>query len=449
MGNLLEHKKGRLAAFFALYVSEGLPQGFTGVALALEFKRMGMEAAALGTFAATIMLPWSWKFLMGPFVDNLHFRRFGARKQWIVGSQIGMLLSLLLAMAYFPKMEGGTIVGLGLFTVLLIVHNVFAATQDVAIDGLACTTLEEHERGLANGLMFAGAQLGAAIGGSGVLFLKESLGFSMASMMVPVLLLGVLLMVVFWICEKKLNAEEGEMAELRGWKYTVAEVGGYLKEVGKTFFLSKQGFLGLCLALLPVGGMALSLVVSTILTPTLGMKDDEIALMGLVASIVFIVFCMTGGYLSDKIGRKKALAIFGLGTLLPTLWMGWRLQSEGWIYPTAGNGDGTWPRHDGLIRAWWMASIVYSCFQGLMYGVRTAFFMDIVNPKISATHFTACMALINVVTMYCYWWQGQAMTATGKGGWGFTYFQVFLLDAALGAFFVFLLPFLKIRQSSE
>jgi PAT family beta-lactamase induction signal transducer AmpG len=40
--------------------------------------------------------------------------------------------------------------------------------QDVAIDGLACNTLRDDERGLANGLMFAGASFGAAIGGAGV-----------------------------------------------------------------------------------------------------------------------------------------------------------------------------------------------------------------------------------------------------------------------------------------
>ena len=81
--NLLKTKPGRLAAFGGLYLSEGLPQGFSGVALTLEFKRRGMDAAAIGVFAGTILLPWSWKFLMGPLVDNLHFRRFSACRNWV------------------------------------------------------------------------------------------------------------------------------------------------------------------------------------------------------------------------------------------------------------------------------------------------------------------------------------------------------------------------------
>ena len=148
MPNLLSTRKGRLFGFLALYVSEGLPQGFTAVAVALEFKRMGMTGEAIGSFAALIMLPWAWKWLMGPLVDNLHFRRFGRRKQWIVASQIGMLATLLGAMTVFPKMVTGddgtrSVIGLGLFTAILLVHNIFSATQDVAIDALACTTLEK------------------------------------------------------------------------------------------------------------------------------------------------------------------------------------------------------------------------------------------------------------------------------------------------------------------
>ena len=134
--------------------------------------------------------------------------------------------------------------------------------------------------------------------------------------------------------------------------------------------------------------------------------------------MVFTVCCMAGGFLSDRYGRKLTLAVFSAGTLLPTLWMGWRLHSAGWTMPAEASADGTWPRHEALIHAWWIASMVYSLFQGLMYGIRTAFFMDIVEPRIAATHFTACMALLNLATVYSYWWEGKAITPLAKDGWG-------------------------------
>lgn len=437
-----------MSGFFGLYVCEGLPQGFTATAVALEFKRMGMTGAAIGAFAATIMLPWTWKWLMGPVVDNFFLARIGRRKQWILAAQAGMLLTLLGALFLFPHAVAGPdgskeFVGLALFTGMLLAHNVFAASQDVAIDALACETLGEHERGLANGLMFAGAQAGAAIGGAGVLFLKKDFGFMTAAAVVPLLLLALMAMVLFLIFES--TAERHP--EKRPPKEVFRETGGYLVEVVKVFFGTKRGFLGLMVALVPFGGMALSLTVSTVLTPTLGMDDDEIGRLTLVSSVVFVVFCMSGGFLSDRFGRRLTLTVFSLGTLIPTLWMAWRLHQEGFTVPAAATEDGYWPRQDVLIRAWWIASVVYSVFQGLMYGIRTAMFMDIVEPRIAATQFTACMALLNVVTIYCYWWQGKAVTPAADGGWGLSYPMIFILDAALGAVFVFILPFLKPRPS--
>ena len=57
-----------------------------------------------------------------------------------------------------------------LLIALVLVHNVFAATNDIAIDSLAVNSLQEHERGTANGFMFGGAYLGQALGGGGAMF---------------------------------------------------------------------------------------------------------------------------------------------------------------------------------------------------------------------------------------------------------------------------------------
>lgn len=447
-------RNGRLAGFFGLYVSEGLPQGFTATAVALEFKRMGMTGEAIGTFLAIIMLPWTWKWIMGPLVDNLHLKRFGRRKQWIVSTQLGMLLTLVASILLLPQATIGAdgslvITGLKLFSLTLIIHNIFAASQDVAIDALACTTLGEHERGVANGLMFAGAQTGAAIGGSGVLYLKSWLGFSTASLLVPLLLAGILTTVILMLFERAASHDTADGApplekpHHATLAHGLRKIGCYLAVVLRVFFLTRRGFMGLVLAIIPFGGMALSLTVSTILTPTIGMNDNEIATMGLVTSLIFTVCCMAGGYLSDRFGRRLTLAVFALGTLIPTVWMGWKLQSEGWTMPAGASATGTWPRHEALITAWWAASLVYSLFNGLMYGIRTAMFMDIVEPRIAATQFTACMALLNLCTVYSYWWQGKAVTPISQDGWGFTYLQIFLLDAALGAVFLLILPFVK------
>jgi PAT family beta-lactamase induction signal transducer AmpG len=445
--NLLATSRGRLFTFCLLYLGEGLPQGFASSAVALEFKRLGMGTEALGVFLASILLPWAWKWAFGPFVDNLHLERFGRRTQWIVAMQIGMIGALIAALTQFPTVAAdGTIQGLALFTTLLTLHNVFAACQDVAIDALAVGALSEDERGRANGLMFGAAQLGSAIGGSGVLFLKGVVGFSTAALLVPTLLLGILTTVVKLTSEKALSARVDTAT--RGMAAAGAEIVGYGKTVLRVFFTTRRGFLGLLLALLPLGAKALTSTVSNAFTPTLGMTDDEIASWNLAGSLAFSVACVTGGALSDRWGRRFTLGLFAAATVLPTLYLAWRFSMEGWLFPPE-SVNGVWPRApEGLILEWNLAGTVYAVFLGLMYGIQTALFMDVAEPRIAATQFTASMALLNLVTSYTYWWQGKALGAVASGGWGFTLPQVLLVDSGLGLLFLLVLPWLTVSPSA-
>ncbi len=445
--NLLATPRGRLTAFSLLYVGEGLPQGFVTAAVALEFKRMGMGAEALGTFAATIMLPWAWKWMFGPFVDNLHLERFGRRSQWIVAMQIGMILSLIAAMSVFPTVgPDGSVAGLALFTTLLLTHNLFGACQDVAIDALAVGSLSEEERGRANGFMFGAAQLGIALGGSGVIWLKGFVGFPFASLLVPACLLGIVTMMLRLTAEKALAGEVP--AAVRGAAAAGREVLAYAKTVGRVFFTTRRGFLGLCLALLPVGGKSLSLTVSNVITPTLGMTDDEIAAWGVIGSVAFSIACVLGGAVSDKWGRRRTLAVFASATVLPALYLAWTFQAAGWLVaPPA--VDGVWPRVESLILQWNVAGTVFAVFLGLMYGVQSALYMDIAEPRIAATQFTASMALMNLVTVYSYWWQGNALAPVAEGGWGLTLPQTLLVDSAFGLLFLAVLPFLSPRPAER
>ncbi len=171
MRNLLATRHGRLTAFFLLYVTEGIPLGFTATAMATHMRREGLGPKEIATFVASLYLPWSWKWVVAPFVDAFYSDRLGRRRAWIVGCQALMAGTLLLAMPvdFATRFQ--------LVTLIVLAHNVAAATQDVAIDALAVSTLREEERGLGNGLMFAGAYVGNAVGGSGTLFLVPWIGF--------------------------------------------------------------------------------------------------------------------------------------------------------------------------------------------------------------------------------------------------------------------------------
>src|SRR5436190_18031119 len=149
--NLLATRWGRLAAFFALYLTEGIPLGFTATAIATQMRRQGLGPEAIGAFVGSLYLPWAFKWIAGPIVDTFSSDRFGRRRTWIILMQIGMMATLLFALPIDYTKQ------LSLFTMIILVHNAFCATQDVAIDALAVNVLHEDERGTANGFMFAGA----------------------------------------------------------------------------------------------------------------------------------------------------------------------------------------------------------------------------------------------------------------------------------------------------
>lgn len=448
--NLLKTKMGRLAGFGGLYFSEGLPQGFANIALILEFKRRGMDDAAIGVFAGIVSLPWMWKFLIGPLVDNLHIPRFGARKQWIILTQTGMVLSLVASLFNIPYFDGDSVVGLQIFTALIFIHNACSASQDVAIDSLACNTLPESERGTANGLMFGCAEVGRIVGGYGVIAINDKIGsFASASGIVPIGLALILFGVITLIREKSAAQamKDGDLPSppegTSGVTALKAQLGDYIFTTFKTMLASNQGRLGLLIAVLPAGGVLLGSIVSTSMAPVIGLTDMEISKLGLVSAVVWFVSCLIGGPLSDKVGRKKAIGFFALCSVLPGLWIGWQMKQAGFDHAIK-TGNGTWVRQENLITFWWIGMISFQVFNGMMFGARAAFFMDIVNPKIAGTHFTAFMALSNAVTTYSVLWIGYAMSGT-KLNWPL--WQIFWADSLLGVIALGLLPFVMLRHS--
>src|SRR2546425_12969335 len=82
--DLLATRRGRLAAFFLLYLTEGIPAGFTATAVATQMRRQGRSPAAIGGFVGAVYLPWAVTWAFGPCVDRLWSHRCGPRRSWIL-----------------------------------------------------------------------------------------------------------------------------------------------------------------------------------------------------------------------------------------------------------------------------------------------------------------------------------------------------------------------------
>jgi len=424
---ILATRTGRLLSFFLLYVTEGIPLGFTSVALATLMREQGMGTAEIGTFVATLYLPWSWKWIMGPIVDMVYSPQLGKRRAWIVGCQTMMALTLLLGMQ-IDFSTSATAKMMSWFTMMILIHNVFAATMDVAIDALAVSTVPSGERGAANGLMFAGAYLGNALGGSGILFLLPYVSLSASFLIVVTAILLVVALVSVRLIESTVEtAAESVVIEESGHVRHgfTEEFVLYLWTLWKACLCSRNAIAGVCFALLPVGAYGLGLALQSNLAVELGLDKSNIAWLNLASTVVAAAGCVLGGHLSDRWGRRRMLGIYAILTTIPTLWLAYQLHQHGWIMPSKISDSVSKSVPAGLVLSLWIAAVGYNFVHGLMYGTRTAMFMDLCQSEIAATQFTAYMSLMNLAISYSAFWQGHSAER-----WGYP--TTLMLDAILG-----------------
>jgi PAT family beta-lactamase induction signal transducer AmpG len=443
--NLLATPRGRLGAFFLLYITEGIPLGFAVTAVATQLRRMGVEPAEVGAFVATFYIPWAFKWAFGPVIDVFKIRRLGHRRGWIMVMQVLLALTLM-GLAWVPLPQG-----LALFTAILLVHNTFGAMQDVAIDALAVNSLSEQERGLANGLMFAGAMAGQALGGAGVLFLMGFTGFQGSFFLVAGAILVVTTLVVLPMRESVMSpaqpqagvaAPPGHVSALApepgGWAQAASQMRQYTVQAFESFLGSRGAFSGVFFAILPAGAMSLALALQTTLSVELGMGDDEVATLALLSTLISGSFMVLGGLISDRLGRRRTLALYIALMSLPVLYLAFVLHQAGYIWArTPGS-----PPMPELIQHLWVATLLFNVAMGLMYGTRSAVFMDVTNPRVAGTQFTAYMAMMNLAIAFSATWQGVAIEALG-------YPKTLLIDATLGLACLLLLPWMKARREGQ
>ena len=432
--DLLSSRRGRLAAFFLLYLTEGLPSGFTGTAVATQMRRQGLEPAVIGSFVGLLYVPWAIKWAFGPFVDVLSSDRWGRRRMWILLTQTMMAVTILAAMPVSFTSH------LWLFTAIIFLHNVFSATQDVAIDALAVNVLSADERGLANGLMFGGNFIGIALGGSGVLLLTPLIGFRATFLVIAGAIALVTLLVPVPMKEPP-GPPRGKIAGAR-IVAVAKEISGFLRETGRAFLGSRAAFVAIFLALLPFGAYALSLSLQSNLAVELGLDDRRIGTLGLLSSALSAGFCIFGGWLSDRFGRRRTLAVFIAGTTIPTFAMALAMQHFAWIMPVNPQLLHRPAVPGELVAYFWAMTLLYSVFSGLMYGVGTAIFMDVTTPGVAATQFTAYMAMNNLVYSYSSAWQGLTLQR-----WGYP--VTLVVDGVFGLVCLLCLPFMGPRRNAE
>jgi len=291
----------KLGLLATLYFSQGLPFGFFIQALPVLLRKQGLSLPAIG-LTSLLALPWALKFLWAPWVD-----RAERRKSWIVPLQLGAAV----VMCEVALLDPSGLLWLVLASVLIT--NLLAATQDVATDGLAIDMLDYDERGLGNGVQVAGYRVGMIVGGGALLILFDYLGWSMTFFGLAALLVVATIPVLMHkephtkrhTKPRPAPGQEPPRHDAPSERVTMSVLLDFIKRPGMwrwivAILLFKSGD-----AL--VGGMLRPFLVDV------GLREADIGwMLGAAGFTSGLLGAVAGGWATGKLGRTRALILFGL-----------------------------------------------------------------------------------------------------------------------------------------
>lgn len=309
--------------FKTIFTTKMLICIFTGFASGLPFYLLlqllpawleseGINIKTIGAFSLTQM-PYIFKFVWAPFMDNTSLFHLGRRRGWMLISQIILVLSISLLGFLSPSLN------IWLIATLCFIIALFSATQDIALDAFRRELLLDNELGLGNSIHTNAYRVAGLVPGSLSLILSSYLAWHSVFIITALFMIPAIIMTL-WVKEplnqpvKKHNLEAiiikpfSEFITRQGVKNAII--------ILAFIFLYKLG-----------DSMATSLATPFYLQ--MGYSRLDIGWIAKNASLWPSVFgALVGGILMIKIGINRALWAFGFVQVISILGFAW-LSIEG------------------------------------------------------------------------------------------------------------------------
>ncbi|MFT5468620.1 MAG: PAT family beta-lactamase induction signal transducer AmpG [Verrucomicrobiales bacterium] len=389
--NLAENRALRLATLCMLYVSQGITFGFTSTAVKNYLNARQVSLAETGAILSYISLPFALKFLWGPVMDRWGYQPMGRRRPWILIAQGGAVIGLTI-FAFMPGMDTVSPAMLTTLALMTLMTNLFASMQDVAVDALAIDLLPEKERGTVSALMYGGSYFGTFFGGWFVGMVLTKFGFREAFLVQAGLLALIMLLPMFlrerrgeklfpWTEGKPMAPESASSAasfqQLLGW-------------IVRAFSNFRALAFGVFAALVYLGGTALTTIRSHYFINHGGWSEKDYNALESVWGVWFgLAGCLVGA-VAGRIDARLRVAVSSV--VLGGLWC-WFAASDLEIF-----------REKGVLTAFALSAEFVKAFMAVSM---FAMFMAIADKRVSATQFTAYMALLNLSTGAAQRWAGS------------------------------------------
>ncbi|MDG1166135.1 MAG: AmpG family muropeptide MFS transporter [Porticoccaceae bacterium] len=318
-------------------------------------------------FFALIGLPYTWKFLWSPLLDNYQVPllkyRPGLRRSWMLCSQIALLVSIISLGLFDPKTQLWPIA----YVCLLIAF--LSATQDIVLDAYRRQILPDEELGLGNSIHVNAYRIAGLVPGSLSLILADSLPWQTVFIITAAFMLAGIALTLSISEPPRLKAHPGNLQTA-------------VIEPFKEFFMRqgvRQACLILAFILLYKLGDSMATALATPFYLDMGFSKTDIGIVAKNAALwPMVIGGILGGILMLKIGINRALWLFGLVQIISIL--GFAVLAR--------VGEGLW-----------LLALVIG-FEYLGVGLGTAAFVAFIarntNPAFAATQFALFTAITAV-----------------------------------------------------
>jgi MFS family permease len=365
--------------YMVLILPFGVIGGFLQVSIAYLLAQAGVPVERIAALVAISYLPHTWKFLWAPIADITL-----SRKSWYL---IACLLTAvgLWATAALPA----TANGLRVLTAVVLISNFAVTFLGMSVESLMAYGTATDEKGRAGGWFQAGNLGGTGIGGGVGLWLAQHLAMPWMS--------GAILAVGCLVCSLGLLfvpepavAHRGESVG-RNLIHVVQDLWGVAR--------SKVGFLALFLCFLPIGSGAASGLWSAVASDWHASGNTVALVTGVIGGVASAFGCILGGFISDRMNRQWAYAMYGVLQALCAVAMALapRVESTYVVF-----------------------TLVYAVMTGLTYAGFSAFVLEAMGTGAAATKYNVFASLSNTPIAYMTSIDGWAHAHYGPSGMLYT-----------------------------
>lgn len=294
----MKNERLKFPILFSLYMAQSIPMSFFSTVVPVIMRQGNYSLESIGLLQL-IKLPWIFKFLWAPFIDN-YTRSKKQLFSWIIFSEL-FYAAVIITIGIFDIETD-----FKLIVIFMLIAFTASATQDIATDIFAIYILKEKERSIGNSIQTSGSFIGSLFGTGVLLIAYYYFGWTG-------LLHGLALCVLFAIIPLFFHKAKVKIDKPPKQRISFIEIGRFFKNknlLKQTLFLMfvYSGIMG----------------VITLLKPylvDLGYDVKQIGFMsGIVGTSTATLMSFVAGVIIRKIGTKLSFYLFLFGALVTAIY---------------------------------------------------------------------------------------------------------------------------------